>query len=148
MRKIWQSQARRRWQCTIYNMYVCTYVCRFQNVVLRCPTPRIHCFPSSHWPSFRFLSLMAFLIPSIQFFFGLPRALFCMYVYIGFKTLFYVVRHLDSTASYLPTSLHLGFFRSWLSLYLPSSFSSIFLVLSFVCMYISVSRRCSTLSDT
>jgi len=31
---------------------------------------------SSHWPSFRFLSFMAFFIPSIQFFFGLPRALF------------------------------------------------------------------------
>ena len=51
------------------------YVCRFQNV-LRCPTSRLHCFLSSHWPSFRFLSFMAFLIPSIQFFFGLPHALF------------------------------------------------------------------------
>ena len=49
----------------------------------------------------------------------------CMYVlvYIGFKTFFYVVRHLDSIASYLPTGLHLGFFRSWPSLFLPSSFS-------------------------
>jgi len=37
-----------------------TYVCRFQNVVLRCPTPRLHRFLSSHWPSFRFLSFMAF----------------------------------------------------------------------------------------
>ena len=55
-----------------------------------------------------------------------------MYVYIGFKTFFYVVRHLDSIASYLPTGLHLGFFRSWTSLFLPSSFSSVFLVLSFV----------------
>ena len=55
--------------------YVCIY--RFQNVFLRCPTPRLHCFLSSYWPSFRFLSFMAFLIPSIQFFFGLPRALFC-----------------------------------------------------------------------
>ena len=54
----------------------------------------------------------------------------CMYV--GFKTLFYVVRHLDSTASYLLTGLHLGFFRLWPSLYLPSSFSSVFLMLSFV----------------
>ena len=53
-------------------------------------------------------------------------------MYIGFKTSFYVVRHLDSTASCLPTDLHLGFFRSWPSLYLPSSFSSVFLVLSFV----------------
>jgi len=52
----------------------------------------------------------------------------CMYLcmYIGFKTFFYVIRHLDSIASYLPTGLHLGFFR------LRSSFSSIFLVLSFV----------------
>jgi len=54
------------------------------------------------------------------------------YIYISFKTLFYVVRHLDSIASCLPTGLHLGFFRSWRSLYLPSSFSSVFLVLSFV----------------
>ena len=46
---------------------------------------------------------------------------------IGFKTFFYVVRHLDSIASYLPTDLHLGFFRSWPSLYPPSSFSSVFL---------------------
>jgi len=55
-----------------------------------------------------------------------------MYVYIGFKTFFYVVRHLDSIASYLPTGLHVGFFRSWPSLFLPSSFSSVFLVLTFV----------------
>ena len=42
----------------------------------------------------------------------------CMYVcmYVGFKTLVYVVRHLDSTASYLPTGLHLGPFRSWPSI--------------------------------
>ena len=54
----------------------------------------------------------------------------CMYV--GFKTLLYAVRHLDSTASYLPTGLHLAFFRSWPTLYLPFSFSSVLLVLSFV----------------
>jgi hypothetical protein len=48
-------------------------------------------------------------------------------IYIGFKTLLCVVRHLDSTASYLPTGLHLGFFASWPSLYLPYSFSSVFL---------------------
>jgi len=53
-------------------------------------------------------------------------------MYIGFKTFFYVVRHLDSIASYLPTGLHLGFFRSWPFIFLPSSFSSVFLVLSFV----------------
>jgi len=55
-----------------------------------------------------------------------------MYVYIGFKTFFYIVRHIDSIASYLPIGLHLGFFRSWPSLFLPASFSSVFLVLSFV----------------
>jgi hypothetical protein len=55
-----------------------------------------------------------------------------MYVYIGFKMFFYIVRHLDSIASYLPTGLHLDFFRSWPSLFLPSSFSSVFLVLSFI----------------
>ena len=55
-----------------------------------------------------------------------------VYICIGFKTTFYVVRHLDFIASYLPTDLHLGFFRSWPYLYLPSSFSSIFLVLYFV----------------
>ena len=56
-------------------LYVCIY--RVQNVFLSFPTPRLHCFLSSHWPSLRFLSFMAFFIPSIQFFFGLPRALFC-----------------------------------------------------------------------
>ena len=55
-----------------------------------------------------------------------------IYIYVGFKTFFYVVRHLDSVASYLPTGLHLGFFHSWPSLYFPSSFSLVFLVLSFV----------------
>ena len=55
-----------------------------------------------------------------------------IYIYISFETFFYIVRHLDSIASYLPTGLHLGFFHSWLSLYLPSSFSSVVLVLSFV----------------
>jgi hypothetical protein len=55
-----------------------------------------------------------------------------MYVYIGFKTFLYVVRHLDSIASYLPTGLHLDFFRSWPSLFISYSFSSVFLVLSFV----------------
>ena len=47
-----------------------------------------------------------------------------MCIYIGFKTFFYVARHLDSIVSYLPTGLHLGFFRSWSSLFPPSSFSS------------------------
>ena len=63
------------------NKHVCIY--RFQNVFLRCPSPRLHCFLSSHWPSFRFLSFMAFLIPSIQFFFGLPHALFCFGIHFN-----------------------------------------------------------------
>ena len=60
------------------------------------------------------------------------RILVYIYIYIGFKTFFYVVRHLDPIASCLPTDLHLGFFRSWSFLHHPSSFSSVFLVLSFV----------------
>ena len=54
-----------------------------------------------------------------------------LHVYIGFKTFFYVIRHLDAIASYLPTGLHLGFFCSW-PLFHPTSFSSVFLVLCFV----------------
>jgi hypothetical protein len=58
------------------------------------------------------------------------RLYVCMYVYIGFKTLFYAVRHLDSTASYLPTDLHLGFFRLWEAAHSPqwdiSTFSEAF----------------------
>jgi len=59
------------------------YIYWFQNVFLRCPTPRLHCFLSSHWPSFRVLSFMAFLIPSIQFSFGLPRAIFCFGIHFN-----------------------------------------------------------------
>jgi len=60
---------------------VCIY--QVQNVFLRCPTPRLHCFLSSHWPSLRFLSFMVFFIPSIQFFFSLPRALFCFGIHFS-----------------------------------------------------------------
>jgi hypothetical protein len=52
---------------------------------------------------------------------------------IIFKTLFCIVRHLDSITSYLFTGFHLGFFRSWPSLYLPSRFSSVFLGLGYLC---------------
>jgi hypothetical protein len=62
------------------------------------------------------------------------RVFFC----IGFRPFFYVVRRLDTIASYLPTGLYLGFFRSWPSLYPQSSFSSVFLVLSFVSTSTSV----------
>jgi hypothetical protein len=34
----------------IYILYI-YYINRFQNVLTRCPTPRIHCGLSSHWPS-------------------------------------------------------------------------------------------------
>ena len=64
-------------------MYVCMYVCRFQNVVLRCPTPKLHYFSSSHWPSFRFLSFMTFPVLSIQFFFCLARTLFCFGIHFN-----------------------------------------------------------------
>jgi len=69
----------------------------------------------------------------------------CMYIHIGFKTFFLVVRHLDSFASYLPIGLHLGLFRSWPSLFLPSSFSSVFLVLS--CFGIHFSAILGSLSS-
>ena len=57
-------------------VYIYIYIYIYQNIFLRCSTPRLHCFLYSHWPSFRFLSFMAFLIPCFQFFFCLPRALF------------------------------------------------------------------------
>ena len=73
------------YMCVFVCVCVCVCVCvyRFQNIFLRCPTPRLHCFLSSHRPSFRFLSFMAFLIPSIQIFFGLPRALFCFGIHFS-----------------------------------------------------------------
>jgi len=64
-------------------IYIYIYIYRFQNCFLCCPTPRLHCFLSSHWPSFRFLSFMAFLILSIQFFFCLSRALFCFGIHFN-----------------------------------------------------------------
>jgi hypothetical protein len=39
-----------------YPKHVEFYVCvSVLELFLRCPTPRLHCFLSSHWPSFRFL---------------------------------------------------------------------------------------------
>ena len=37
-------------------LFTYIYIYRFQNVFLHCPTPRLHCFLSSQWPSFTFLS--------------------------------------------------------------------------------------------
>ena len=65
------------------NGYINTKRNGFKNVFLRCPTPRLHFFLPSHWPSCRFLSFMAFPIPSIQFFFGLPRALFYFGIHLS-----------------------------------------------------------------
>ena len=90
------SQELHMWCYNPNFLKLCMYVRRFQNVVLRCPTPRLHCFLSSNWPSFRFLSFMAFLIPSIQFFFGLPRALFCFGI------------HFKCMGSYKTEMNHLG----------------------------------------
>jgi len=74
----------KRFICSSKEVYLIhMYVYRFQNVFLRCPTSRLHCFLSSHWPSFRFLSFMAFLIPSIQYFFGLPHVLFCFGIHFN-----------------------------------------------------------------
>ena len=74
----------RKWDGKMIDrIYPSLYVCRFQNAVLRCPTARLHCFLSSHWPSFKFLSFMAFLITFIQFFFGLPHALFCFGIHFN-----------------------------------------------------------------
>ena len=70
----------KRWFMT---KWIFVYVYQFQNVVLCCPTPRLHCLLSFHWPSFRFLLLMAFLIPSIKFFFGLSCALFCFGIHFN-----------------------------------------------------------------
>jgi len=69
----------------ILDIYVCMYIYiyRVQNAFLRCTTPRLHCFLSFHWPLFRFLSFMAFIIDSIQFFFGLRRALFCFGIHFN-----------------------------------------------------------------
>ena len=64
------------------SMYVCMYISG-SKLFLRCSTPRLHCFLSSHWPSFRFLSFMAFFILSIQFFFSLHRALFCFGIHFN-----------------------------------------------------------------
>ena len=76
----------------------------------------------------------------------------CMYVcmYIGFKTSFYVVRHLDSTASYLPTGLQLGSFRSWPSLYLPSSFYLYIYIYIYthICVYFGHYSLCSLIMKT
>ena len=88
-----------------------TYIYWFQNVVLHCPAPRLHCFLSSHWSSFRFLSFMALLIPSIQFFFGLPHALFC------FTT------HFIAILCYLPSAI------LWIWPYHVNWFCSIYFII-------------------
>jgi hypothetical protein len=71
-------------QCqSLGRVYIYIYLGRFYNAPPRCPTPRLHCLLTSHGPSGRFLSFMAFLTPSIQFFFGLPRALHCSGIHLN-----------------------------------------------------------------
>ena len=106
-------------------MSVCMYVCmsvskRFSAL----SETRLHCFLSSHWPSFKFLSFMAFLIPSIQFFFGLPRAL----VYFGL--------HFNAILGNLPSAIlwtwpyHVSWFCS-VSFIIGSSNSICCLIVTF-----------------
>jgi hypothetical protein len=73
-----------------------------------------------------------FMRPTLPQFFIRSVETVSIYMCVGFKTFLYVVRPLDSIASYLPIGLPVGVFRSWPSLFLPSSFSSVFLVLPFV----------------
>jgi hypothetical protein len=76
---------------------------------------RVNCvyFLSSYWPSFRFLSFVAFLIPYIQFFFGLPRALFCFGI------------HFNTILGNLPSAI------LWTWPYLVSRFCSISFIIVF-----------------
>jgi hypothetical protein len=69
-----------------------------------------------------------------------PYYIIIIIIIAGFETFFYVVRHIDSTASYLPTGLLLGSSHSWPSLFLPSSYSSVFLMHSFVLASTSMLR--------
>ena len=66
----------------MFVLYIYIYICRFQNLVLRCPTHRLHCFLSSHWPSFRFLSFIVFLIQS-----GAKRTHVFFYICLRFLSL-------------------------------------------------------------
>ena len=112
----------------LLNYLLCMYVCRFQNVVLHCPTPRLHCFLSSHWPLFRFLSFTTFLIPSIRLFFGLPRAPFCF----GF--------HFSTILGNLPSAIlwtwtyHVSWFCS-ISFIIGSSNPICCLIFTFLILY-------------
>jgi len=113
--------------------YIYANIYRFQNVFLRCPTPRLHCFLSSHWPSLRFLSFMAFLIPSIQFIFGLPRALFCFGI------------HFNAILGNLPSAIlwtwpyHASWFCS-ISFIIVSSSPICFLIVTFLILFSWYSR--------
>jgi hypothetical protein len=76
-------------QFVFNNKFCCVpgklFLYRFQNAFLHCPTPRLHCFLSSHWPLCRFLSFMAILVPSIQFFFRSSSC--CLYFGIHFNAI-------------------------------------------------------------
>ena len=115
--------------CVVYGiMYVCVYVCRYIYIYMYvCMYVGMCVYVCTYVRTYLCMCVCMYVCTYV-------RVYVCVYVcmHVGFKTLFYVVRHLDSTPSYLPIGLHLGFFRSCPSLYLPSSFSSVFLVLPFV----------------
>ena len=108
--------------------YIYIYIYLFQNVFIRCQTPRLYCFLSSHWHSFRFLSFLAFLIPSIQFFFGLPHALFCFGI------------HFNAILGNLPSAIlwtrpyHVSWFCS-ISFIIVSSSPICCLIVTFLILY-------------
>ena len=100
-------------KCVYVCMYVCVYVCVYVCMYVCMYACMYVCMHVCTFVCMYYYVLCMYV---------------CMYyvcMYVGFKTLFYVVRHLDSTATYLPTGLHLDFFRSWPSLYLLSSLSSV-----------------------
>ena len=106
--------------CVNVCVYVCVYVCVNMHVCMCiCLCVYVCVNVCVYVCMCMCVNVCVYVYSKLQFSFVI-----CMY--IGFKTSFYVVRHLDSIASYLPTGLQLGFFLSWPSLYPPSSFSSVF----------------------
>ena len=62
----WSYTSTASWFVCVYiYIYIYVCVCVGFRTFLRCPTPKLHSFLSSHWPSFRFLSFIAFVILSV-----------------------------------------------------------------------------------
>jgi len=117
---------------TLFVTYINYYMFRQQSAIISMSLQQNYFSQHANWHTFVILTLWGWHFAAVTYstwYIG-PKT-WCMlkqtpkqymYVSIGFKTSLYFVRHLDSTASYLPTGLHLGFFRSWPSLSLPTSF--------------------------